>query len=345
MESRLLIDLDRDLPGLNTLSRLPGLLIGAGYAPVLQVGTRFPWTEEGRLRASWVYPEQALVGYADALREEGQPLEICLGRYGMIRGTEEINTFYGRFVSMMDEGSLDESEASSYALFLLGLLEDLRSLFGEVSRLFISFPGALPRETEERLYLALKSRVEAEGVEVVGLFEREFPLIGDVLRRSGDRRGAHRYEGSLEGERSEFLLGTIPLWCREELVSLFDEGEAATAWKRLSAAVGGIWELVRQGEELETALFIAAAAGDPAPLSEGVVLRRRLTEAMDELREAIAAARTPIGRLTEQSELLFIPARAAERAASRLQATLLPLRPLDGGITLSSSEDEARFDR
>jgi hypothetical protein len=345
MVSRLLIDLDRDLPGLNMLHRLPGLLLRSGYLPVLQVGTRFPWTEEGRLRASWVYPEQALAGYADALRAEGHPLEVCLGRYGMIRGTEEIHTFYGRFVSMMHEGSLDESEASSYALFLVELLEDLRSLLGEISRLFVSFPGALPREMEGRLYLALKGRVEPEGVTVVGLFEREVSSLPGVLSRSCETSGTHRYEGSLDGERSEFLLGSIPLWCREELISLFDDGEAAAVWKRLSAAVSRIWELCRQGEELETALFMAAAAGDPAPLSEGVVLRRRVSAAMDELREAVGAARTPLGRLTEQSELLFISARAAERAASRLQARLLPLRPLDGGISFSSSEDEARLDR
>jgi hypothetical protein len=345
MESRLVIDLDRDLPELNILARLPGILARSGYIPVLQAGTRFPWTGEGRLRASWVYPEEALAGYAAACREEGLPLEIALGRYGMIRGTEEITTFYGRFLAMIDQGKVDESESSSYALFLAELLDDLRSLLGEVRRLFILFPGALSRRVEERLFLALHRRLEPEGVSVTGLFGNGTPVAPGVLVASATERRLLRYRGRPEGEEWELLLGELPLWCREELIDLFDEGEAARVWKRLSEAVDEVWRLLRQGEELETALLMAAAAGDPSPLSEAVVLRRRLLEALDRLREAITAARRPLGRFTEQTELLFVPARAAERAAVRMEAQLLPLRPPEAGIGFSASQDKAGFDR
>lgn len=345
METRLLIDLDRDLPELNILPRLPAILSRAGYVPVLQAGTRYPWTGEGRLRASWVYPEQALAGYAAACRQEGVPVEIALGRYGMIRGTEEINTFFGRFLSMIDQGEVDESESSSYAFFLAELLDDLRSLLSDVARLFVLFPGALSPRLEKRLFLALCRRLEPEGVSVTGLFGEGTPVAPRILVATGGDRRRMRYLGRPEGEEWELLLGEVPLWCREELGDLFDDGEAARTWKGLSEAVDEVWRLLRQGEELETALFMASAAGDPAPLSESVVLRRRLLEAVDRLREAIAAARRPLGRFTEQTELLFIPARAAERAAVRMQAQLLPLGPLDSGVGFATPQDEARFDR
>ena len=345
MVSRLVIDLDRDLPELNVLPRLPGILFRAGYIPVLQAGTRYPWTGEGRLRASWVYPEQALAGYAAALREEGLPVEVALGRYGMIRGTEEISTFYGRFLAMIDQGRVDESESSSYAFFLAELLDDLRSLLGEVSRLFVSFPGALSRRVEERLFLALHRRLEAEGVTVTGLFGEGTPMAPGVLVATGGTGRPSHFRGHPEGEEWELIRSEVPIWCREDLREIFDEGESARAWQRLSAAVDEVWRLLRLGEELETALLIAAAAGDPSPLSEGVVLRQRLHEAVDRLREAMAGARRPLNRFTEQTELLFIPARAAERAAARLEATLLPLRPLEGGVGFSAPQDEARFDR
>lgn len=345
MESRLVIDLDRDLPELNILPRLPAMLAREGYIPVLQAGTRYPWTGEGRLRASWVYPEQALAGYAAALREEGLPVEVALGRYGMIRGTEEITTFYGRFLAMIDQGRVDESESSSYAFFLAELLDDLRSLLGEIGRLFVSFPGALSRRVEERLFLALHRRLEAEGVAVTGLFGEATPAAPGILVATGGRGGDSRFRGHQEGEAWELIVSEVPIWCRDDLRELFDDGEPARAWRRLSGSVDEVWRLLRLGEELETALLMAAAAGDPAPFSEGVVLRRRLLDAVDRLREAMAEARRPLGRFTEQTELLFIPARAAERAAARLEATLLPLRPLDGGVGFSTPQDKARFDR
>ncbi|MFW6215116.1 MAG: hypothetical protein ACOC45_04135 [Alkalispirochaetaceae bacterium] len=341
---RIVVDLDRDLPKAHLLESLPRLLLDTGYQPVLQLGCRFPWSWESRLRGSWVYPEHALVAYAEAVRREGRGVEIALGRYGMIRGTEEIATVFGRFCSLLEGEDVVESEIASYALFLGELVTDLRELLGPVERVYLFLPRGLGLEQERGIVEALRGRLSYEGVDLLGVHGRDEPIREGFAPATPLLPGAaeERYRGSVDGEEVGLLAGELPLWAREAACS-FAPG-VREGWAQMEESVSRLWRLRRRGEELETALLIAASAGDPSPLAEGVLLTRLVVEEVATLRGRVASLRTLLSPLSESPELLLLPARAAERAAGALEAMLMPLRSSVAALRFPPAKDEAGVD-
>lgn len=344
--NRLLVDLDRDLPVTAMLERLPRLILDSCLRPVLQLGNRFAWSAERRLRASWVYPEHALVAYAEAVRSSGEPLEIALGRYGMIRGTEEISSFFGRFLALVEGEEVVESEVASHTLFLLELLSDARDLLGPVERVFLFLPRGLEEERERAMVAAVGERLSPEGIALTGVHTTGITGTGEgalVLEAGGGSPApVERYGGILEGLESTLIAGTRPLWCREELTGRFQE--LYRSWEGVEDQLSRLWRLARRGEELETALFMAASAGDPSPLAEAALLRREVAESLDCLRTSVGRIRPLLCEVTEDPEPLLLPARAAERAAGKLLARLLPLRSREGTLRYPSPKDEAGID-
>lgn len=347
METRLLLDLDQDLPEVNLLTLLPRRLDSASILPVLQAGSRYPWSKELRLRASWVYPEQAVFAYAQALRERAAPVEIALDRYGLIRGSEQIETFYGRFRESISMGTVSESGTASYALFLGDLVEDLVALFGSIDRIYLMLPGLFPAGVEANFLTVLRRRLPSGVGELVGVYERGAAECDGCLFKQREVSGKSvRYRGVLKGVETELHRGETPFWANPAIRELLEgAGGAAYAWRRLSAAIEVIWESVRRGGELQTELLMAAAAGDPSPLGEIVVLERKLLADLNALRIAADELRVLLPRFTAHPELLLVPARAAERAASTLKAELSPLGNAVDGVPLPSPKNEAPLDR